>query len=269
MSADFTLELRRLAGLEPRYAVRFACRNGRAVLASRPVWSVAEATLRSNGHIEGLSTDDVRSGVFVFVGFELADNAKFELWPGDPRSLRELPPGGTWVHITLTPVEQSPFFSLDTDELEFERPWRRRRRRRRAPSTEPATEPGVRRTRWRPSSAMDSVRPSEAYPERDTRVEHSGFYDVPGLSEPLGVVEPSDDCSRWDEGEVLSLPAAGQATHVRQLDDEDAEVDDLLRVVSYLREELRAERDEAHRLQAQVTKLQDAVAALVAQANRG
>ncbi len=268
MSAAFTLELRRLPGPEPRYAIRYACRNGRAAIAARPVWSVAEASLRSNGHRDGLSAGDVLGSEFVFVGFELADNGKFQLWHGDAKALHRLPVDGPWVRVPPTPVQRSPFFSLDTDELEFERPWRRPPRP--APPVEPVTEPGVVRSRWPGPSAMEARQGPAAEPgSMGSSATLSGFFDVPGLFGPVAVPENDAACTRWEEREILALPEGERQARTRRLDDDPGEVSDLLRVVSYLRGELKAERDEAHRLQRQVAKLQDALAALVAQAGRG
>jgi hypothetical protein len=237
MAAAFTLELRRLAGAQPRYALRYACRNGRAAVAARPVWSVAEASLRSNGHREGLAAAEILGCEFVFVGFELADNGKFRLWHADPAALHRLPEDGPWVRVPPTPVQRSPFFSLDTDELEFERPWKKRKRP--PPPPEPVTEPGAPASRWQ--FAAPPPRPQQA----------------------------EEAFSRWDEREVLALPHDDLPEPTLDLEPDQGEVSDLLRVVSYLRDELRAERDESHRLQSQVAKLQEAVAALVSRTPRG
>lgn len=267
MSAGFSLDLRRQAGPEPRFAVRYACRNGRAVLAAGAVWSVAEASLRSNGHLEGMSAQQVMEGVFVFVGFELADNAKFQLWHLDAAALLALPPGSPWTAVSPKPVERSPFFSLDTDELEFDRPWSSRRGRPR-PVPERVTEPGAVRSRWQPSVASGSTLARSGAVSQPSPSTSSGFFDVPGLVEPMVEVEPSSAWSRWDEREVVALPGAGLAEHTRIIDAPGGGVSDLLRVVNYLREELRAERVESRRLQARVAELRATVAALAQQSKR-
>jgi len=263
MAAGFTLELRRQVGSPARFAVRYACRNGRAVLGTRPVWSVTEASLRSNSHQDDMSVSEVLAGVFVFVGFELADNGKFELWIGGERALLELRPNGPWVAVKATLVEQRPFFSLDTDELEFDRPWKRRRRR--LPRAEPVTEPGVVRSRWQRPTAMDASRVLVQRVVSEDPATHSGFFDMPGLAEPLVDQGWNDPYTSWDEREVLALPEAGLAEVTRDLDASDGGVSDLLRVVSYLREELGAERREGLRMQAELARLQAVVAALVEQ----
>ncbi len=232
MGADFTLELRRLAGTDPRFAVRYSCRNGRAVLGRRPVWSVAEASLRSNGHAEGASAAELLQAVFVFVGFELADNGKFELWPHGERALLELPVAGTWVTVTPTPVQARPFFSLDTDELDFVRPWKGRLRGAHAP--EPPTEPGISRSRWE--------RPS-----------------VDELDESL-LVDLGEESL-----EILPMPARAPAVAAP----EEPAVGELKREIDDLQGELKAERSQTQKLLGQVHKLQAAVAALVSQVNRG
>lgn len=265
MSAAFTLELRRLSGSEPRFAVRYACRNGRALVARQATWSVSEAELRSNGILDDVSVDDVLAGEFVFVGFDIADNGKFRLWDRDAKALGTLSAGRGWCAVVPTSVDRDPFFSLDTDELDFERPWtRKRRRRRRAPPPEPVTEPGVRRSRFaRPTLAERAVQPAASF--RSSPGEHSGCFDMPGLYDLPPAPEPELHHSRWEEREVMALPEAGLAVPTRDLGEGGGGVDDLLRVVRYLREELRMEREESTRLQRELARLQAVVAALVDQ----
>ncbi len=261
MPAAFTLELRRLAGPEPRFAVRYSCRNGRAVLDSGTVWSVAEASLRSNGYREGMTTAEVLAGVFVFVGFELADNGKFQLWHQGALGLHALPTDGAWVAVSPMPEDRSPFFSLDTDELEFVRPWSRGAKRHPLPA-DPVTEPGVSRSRWHRPRALDSARAVQDGSGQVTPSTHSGFFDIPGLVEPIAEVGTDPACSSWDEREVLAMPALGLAERTRGIEQPGGEVNDLLRVVHYLRQELSAERAEGRRLQAQLAELRATVAAL-------
>jgi hypothetical protein len=265
MSAAFSLELRRLPGQPPRFAVRYSCRNGRALVARQATWSVSEAELRSNGILDDLCVDDVLGGEFLFVGFDLADNGKFRLWDREAPALGRLTADQGWCAVSPCPVDRNPFFSLDTDELDFERPWARRRRlRRRAASPEPVTEPGVRRSRFvRPTLAERAIQPAASF--RSTPGEHSGCFDMPGLYDLPPVPEPEPQHSRWDEREVLALPEAGLSVPTRDLGEGGGGVDDLLRVVRYLREELRMEREESTRLQRELARLQAVVAALVEQ----
>lgn len=266
MSAAFSLALRRLAGSPPRYAVRYACRNGRALMSRRATWSVSEADLRSNGILDDLRVEDVLGGEFVFVGFDLADNGKYRLWDGDPRALSELTVADGWRSVAPSAVDRDPFFSLDTDELEFERPWTRRHRlAQRAPAPEPVTEPGVDRSRWRRQGPIArSGRPAASF-HSSIPCDHGGCFDMPGLSRPPQAPQPELAHSLWDEREVLALPEAGLAVSTRELDEPSGGVDDLLRVVRYLREELRMEREESRHLQRELAHLQAVVATLVSQ----
>lgn len=247
MSAGFTLKVRRHAGDPARYTVWYACRRGRGLISSGGLSTVREAELRSNGLLEELTAAQIMAGEFVYVGFNIADNGKFVLWDKEPELLRDLRPG-PWVVIAPRPVESSPFFVLDTDQLEFERPWARKRRRRRRVPVEPVTEPGVPRR-----SAMSSG--------------HSGCVDMPGLIRPSP--EPDLPRERWEELEVLALPEAGLAVATKGLSEPAVGKSGMGGVVRYLREQLRLERLRSVEQQARIARLQAVIVAMAEDARKG
>ncbi len=259
MSDAFTVKIRREPedppGAAARYTVRFTCRRGRGVLVSTSVCSVREAELRSNGLREELKAAEVLAGEFVFVGFELEQNGKYKLWDGDARQLAALP-AGRWALIEARPVDSSPFFALDTDLLDYDRPWMRRRTRRRP--LVPVTEPGGSGHR-----GARGVRRS-----RDGG--GSRCCVVPSLLErtPEPRVVPS--WPRWDEQEVLALPEAGLVVAGRELCGRDQAPlgGKGGRVVHHLRQQLHRERGRQAELRLEMARLQAVIAALTGNSSR-
>ncbi len=118
------LRVRRQAGVEPRYTVRFTVLDGRGLVMFDSDVLVRESDLRTNGIFSDLEVDQVLTGQFVFVSSSGTENAKYRTWDRDRAALEALPPGSVWTQVELTPVSEDPFFILDTDNMEAPFPWR-------------------------------------------------------------------------------------------------------------------------------------------------
>ncbi|MBN1335359.1 MAG: hypothetical protein JXB39_05315 [Deltaproteobacteria bacterium] len=118
------LRVRRQAGVELRYTLRFTVLDGRGLVMLDSDVLVHEADLRTNGILTDLEPDQVLSGQFVFVSSSGTENRKYRTWDRDRATLEALPPGSNWTHVEPTPVSEDPFFILDTDNMDIPFPWR-------------------------------------------------------------------------------------------------------------------------------------------------
>jgi len=280
------LRVRRQAGVERHYTVRFTLLDGRGLVMLESDVLVHEADLRTNGIITDLDADQVLSAQFVFVSASGTQNRKYRTWDRDRVALEALPPGSNWTRVELLPVTQDPFFILDTDTMDVPFPWRDlvKPKRTRRLAARPAADlpeleeseieplPEITRPTARPSRASRARPRAAPVPDRDFVAEDAGPEEEPPRVEAPATAREGESPGREVTRPVAPIPetprpAAPVPETPRQEGTPPPTVtgtreQSAFQVVCYLRDQLIQERmrrglleDEIRRLEAEIRSL--------------